>query len=81
MDYLPPDHIRFLHIEAGSDDEPMCCSVETTDLQTSQAHESLCYSLGSLEIELGVEQEDLWGRKKRLRIMKDIFIKASHVVI
>jgi hypothetical protein len=32
-------------------------------------------------MELGVEQEDLWGRKKRLRIMKDIFTKAFHVVI
>jgi len=117
MDHLPPGHIRLLHIEAGFDNEPVRCRLETTSLEASPLYEALSYTWGSLELNSAItcngasmlvthrlhealyylrerehertvwidavciNQEDLRERGEQVRIMKEIFAKAFHVVI
>jgi hypothetical protein len=117
MDSLPEDHIRLLHIGAGSGDQPILCWLSNEALAELPSYEALSYTWGEPDKNrviicdgspLGVtrnlyaalrhlrksgqerkvwidaiciRQEDEEEKTQQVRMMKEIYKRATHVVI
>jgi len=59
MDALPLGHIRFLGIDAGVDEYPICCRLVTTSLEASPPYEALSYIWSSTKQDSTITCDDV----------------------